>query len=466
MESMVKVLSDGSPMVRYEVMMALSNFVEKYLQAFLVVAEDAARVSDVDDQNSNEAERTGLFKDDKPRVVPLPRGVNQLIMERFEKCWKALRKIQHNDPHPKVSEASNIIVRVVHETLLDMRVENEAKEAKMTGLSEIREEGEMGSEGMERAASDIHLAISSPDSRDSDSRPVPNNDGLSSRLPNVKIYPLRRSASETAGGHFPSADRGGSAGVPPMPLRNPISRVRAENLLPKSEFFQWKKSIFQPDYDDVEQEESEDRDPLNLVGAARNYQSRRNVSVKEEGTRLASRFVGLKPRVETTKKSLDMLLEDEEDNEERDESLKSDLRLREKRLLQNTSEVKMTSMLKFHSYENALVVCDNEDHISVWDYEKGNRRASFTNGNPDGSRMTTSLWINESSSSLFFVGCDDGSARIWKGMVQDNGEIAKQPPSLASSFFAAPDMVAGQTGRSGLICEWQQMTGTLIAGGL
>jgi len=215
----------------------------------------------------------------------------------------------------------------------------------------------------------------------------------------------------------------------------------------------------------VEQEESEDRDPLNLVGAARNYQSRRNVSVKEEGTRLASRFVGLKPRVETTKKSLDMLLEDEEDNEERDESLKSDLRLREKRLLQNTSEVKMTSMLKFHSYENALVVCDNEDHISVWDYEKGNRRASFTNGNPDGSRMTTSLWINESSSSLFFVGCDDGSARIWKGMVQDNGEIAKQPPSLASSFFAAPDMVAGQTGRSGLICEWQQMTGTLIAGG-
>eukprot|EP00539_Tryblionella_compressa_P021735 CAMPEP_0178893240 /NCGR_PEP_ID=MMETSP0747-20121128/19923_1 /TAXON_ID=913974 /ORGANISM="Nitzschia punctata, Strain CCMP561" /LENGTH=294 /DNA_ID=CAMNT_0020563251 /DNA_START=1 /DNA_END=886 /DNA_ORIENTATION=- len=101
----------------------------------------------------------------------------------------------------------------------------------------------------------------------------------------------------------------------------------------------------------------------------------------------------------------------------------------------------MTSMLKFHSYENALVVCDNEDHISVWDYEKGNRRASFTNGNPDGSRMTTSLWINESSSSLFFVGCDDGSARIWKGMVQDNGEIAKQPPSLASSFFAAPDYI-------------------------
>jgi regulator-associated protein of mTOR len=125
----------------------------------------------------------------------------------------------------------------------------------------------------------------------------------------------------------------------------------------------------------------------------------------------------------------------------------------------------MTSMLKFHTYENALVCCDNEDHISVWDYERGIQRSSFKNGNPDGSRMTSALWINESSSSLFFVGCDDGSARVWKAIVQNNGDIPRQAPSLASAFFAVPDMEAGQRGRSGLICEWQQQTGTLIAGG-
>ena len=124
----------------------------------------------------------------------------------------------------------------------------------------------------------------------------------------------------------------------------------------------------------------------------------------------------------------------------------------------------MTSMLKFHSYENVLVVCDNKDYVSMWDYERGERRLSFKNGNPTGSRMTSAFWINESSSSLLFVGCDDGSARIWHGIVQNNGQISTQAPILASSFFAIPGMEAGQRGRSGLICEWQQTTGTLISG--
>lgn len=79
--------------------------------------------------------------------------------------------------------------------------------------------------------------------------------------------------------------------------------------------------------------------------------------------------------------------------------------------------------------------------------------------------MTSAFWMNESSTSLFFVGCDDGSARIWNGIVQNNGQISSQAPTLASSFFAIPNMEAGQRSKSGLICEWQQTTGTLISGG-
>jgi hypothetical protein len=62
------------------------------------------------------------------------------------------------------------------------------------------------------------------------------------------------------------------------------------------------------------------------------------------------------------------------------------------------------------------------------------------------------------------VGCDDGSARIWKALVENNGDISKREPVLASAFFAVPDMVAGERGKSGLVCEWQQTTGTLVAG--
>ena len=50
-----------------------------------------------------------------------------MITERFEKCWKALLMIHHDDPHPNISEIANIIVRVVHKTLYDMWMDLYAK---------------------------------------------------------------------------------------------------------------------------------------------------------------------------------------------------------------------------------------------------------------------------------------------------------------------------------------------------
>ena len=67
------------------------------------------------------------------------------------------------------------------------------------------------------------------------------------------------------------------------------------------------------------------------------------------------------------------------------------------------------------------------------------------------------------TNSLFLVGCDDGSVRVWGGLLDANGQVSSKRPSLTAAFFAAPDMVAG--GQSGLILEWQQYSGRLIAGG-
>lgn len=72
--------------------------------------------------------------------------------------------------------------------------------------------------------------------------------------------------------------------------------------------------------------------------------------------------------------------------------------------------------------------------------------------------------MNEESSSLFLVGCDDGSIRIWGEMLEPNGEPSSKPPTLVSSFYAA-SMSPGQVGRSGLVCEWQPFNGTLLTGG-
>ena len=483
MESMMKVLADGSAMVRYEVIMAMSNFIEKYLQAILVIAEDATRVMDTfrlgniseDQEAEGNDSASGLSRASRKRVVSLPHGVNQMIMERFEKCWKTIRSIQHDDPHPNVSTAANKVVRVVHETLYDMRMDLDSiglnRNKNDGGLSGIQEEGEIGNDGMERVRSDANINLTSPDQRGNISRGTPQSDGPSSRVPQIKPkpYPLRRSASEVSGGNFPSAVMGNPNNTPSlsMPGRNLMDRVKAENLLPKSEFYTWKKSIFSPDYDDEDADDENDYDPLNPLGAARNYQHRRNTIVRNDGNKLGNHFLGLKPRREVKKKRIDMLLEDD-DEDEKDESdaiLHSELKLQEKQILKNEGGVKMTSMLKFHSYENALAVFDGQDFVSIWDYEHGTRKTSFKNGNPTGSRMTSAFWINESSTSLLFVGSDDGSARIWNGIVESNGQVSSQTPSLSSSFFAIPNMKAGQRSGSGLICEWQQTTGTLISGG-
>merc|ERR1719162_1763274 len=256
-ESMITILADASAMVRYEVIMGFSNFVEKYLQAILVVAEDATRIVDATNRLENIVEEQNDYNDiDKSpirtsleshlRVVTVPRGLNRMVLERFEQCWKALRETQHNDPHPKISEAANVIVRVVHETLYDMRMESEASRERNNidiGLTGIQEEGEfsVSGGGMDRVKSAINIAIGSPSNNHISSMTVPRSDGPSHRLPKPNLHPLRRSISEAGVGNCPSSINGTtntlwkSAPSLALPGRNLIDRVKAENILPKSE---------------------------------------------------------------------------------------------------------------------------------------------------------------------------------------------------------------------------------------
>jgi WD40 repeat protein len=464
-EILLNALNDGSTVVRYEGMMALGCAIGKYLAAYLVVAEEmSTSTSSPPTAEENESEEQPA----RSNIVPIPRGVNRSMLDRFAASWKAIRSVQHKDTHPNIARAANVIVSVVHEQLLDLRVEIEmraSEEANMASdaLAGIQEEGGgVGGGGVdiERTFSE-RLLVHSPEP-DGPRRQI-QSDGPLHRLP------FRRTASDlgTPVGWQSNADDPRNAmqlsqgTFDALELTN---QHRKEYSLPKSKFYEWKTETFQSSYDSSEDDFLLERDPLCPSGAAHAYQRRRNMAVREAGRKLAQRFVALAPKPPKRKQGLDMMLEDDDEADEKDLSLKGDLKLREKKVLRNTG-VEMTSMLKFHAYEDVLMVCDNQGGISVWDYDKGNRCSVYQNCNPKGSRMTTAFWIDESSSSLFFVGCDDGSARIWDGIVESNGEISREPPTLASAFFADPDITAGQRGGSGLICEWQQFSGTLLAGG-
>jgi len=139
---------------------------------------DTGRFGNIpEDQDQEGNETTSHSRESRKRVVSLPLGVNKMIMERFEKCWKALRMIQHDDPHPNVSDAANIIVRVVHETLYDMRMELDARNKDRNkienGLFGIQEEGEVGGDGMDRVKSDVNISLASPDHRGNVLRAMP-----------------------------------------------------------------------------------------------------------------------------------------------------------------------------------------------------------------------------------------------------------------------------------------------------
>ncbi|CAB9503552.1 Regulatory-associated protein of TOR [Seminavis robusta] len=470
LEGVANGADDGSATVRCEVIMSIAAAVGKYLDAFLRVANDQSigrqdEPEGVDNKTPADTDGADDAKNSRPpsRYDIELEEVDGESIERFLEIWKTLRKLQHHDPHPEVSSAANDVVMFVHETLMRRRADLHADDEtpRKKELAGIEEEG----------LSPAHF-----DSERQDEANPPRSDGPPHRLNPSRQNPavLRRVASDLAtpvsGIVAGSAlDLSGGKNHPQGGDRGESAKSTLDYSLPKSKFYDWKKSIFNETIDSqTERDQDAELDPLSPEGATRAYQGRRNFLSLESVQELETHFKDLTPKApKPTKQSIEDIMTPPTENAEDDVAsyaLKRELELRERKLLRNTG-VKMTTMLKFHPFEDIIVACGAEDGVTVWDVEEGQRSVSFMNGNPKGTRMTTATWINGASTSLFLIGCDDGSARIWDGLVENNGEASLDPPRLVSSFFAASDVVAGSRGRSGLVCEWQQYSGTLIAGG-
>jgi regulator-associated protein of mTOR len=236
--------------------------------------------------------------------------------------------------------------------------------------------------------------------------------------------------------------------------------------IPESEIYAWKKDIFDTNFDFLADDNEVNLDPLSPLGAARAHHETKIAATRERADEIANHFASLAPKpLKPPRQSIEMLLEQEEEAlaaaEEEAAAKRKKLELTESKIFRNEG-VAMTTMLRFHPFDDLLVSCGGTGSVVVWDVENGSRLTSLENGNHEGSRMTTCGWINEESSNLFFVGCDDGTVRIWSDL-QAVDRSSPAIPSSMSAFNALP-MKAGQRG-SGLVCEWQQWNGCLLAGG-
>jgi WD40 repeat protein len=457
MEVLLKATADGSVVVRYEATIALASAIGKYLDGFLVAADELAA-----------SPSSSPIVKIRKSIVRIPRGLERNSMDRFGTVWKALRSLQHDDPFPSISKAANDVVSVVHEHLLHLRMDsaNREREQQEEDLMKHTHNLGMGLTGIDEevgsAAPESGLPRS-PASSVSLVKPVPQSAAQAQRAPKAE---LRRVVSEFVPDH---------SGVRSMEenalLSQPEARPLLNYSLPKSKYYDWKKNAFDTNFEASDEGNGVDLDPLSPAGAAQAYQDRRSFHVEEGGQELATRYASLAPKPPKPKvKSIYMLLEEEDEAvlmaaEEESAGKKKELELKEKKLLRDTG-VKMTSMLNFHSYEDVIMACGVEDRasmISMWSTENGTQLTKFANGNPKGSRMTTSTWINEDTQGKFLVGTDDGTVRIWSDLLEANGEACLKQPTLVSAFNAVP-MTAGDRG-SGLVCDWQPFSGTLLAGG-
>jgi regulator-associated protein of mTOR len=453
-EALLRATDDGSVIVRYEATVALGCAVGKYFDAFVLVAGglSAANSPNVTDRESK---------------ASAPKGLEQKYLDRFRDSWKMLRSLQREDPYPAISKAANEIVSVVHEHLLRYKI-------KGGKLEEATEDDGLETAGRNRASvlagidEELVATGSGPGSPSSPTSPSAETsliDSISERHKQRKQADMRRVASEVVTRKVGAASMEESALRGVSAIGQATETIPSSYTLPKSEYYEWKNNTFDPSFEFTDEGERIDPDPLSPTGAARAYRKRRNFQVRESAKKLELRYASLAPKPpKPSRKSIEYILEEEEDEtallaaEEEASTKKRELELKEKRLFRNEG-VNMTSLVTFHPYEDFLIACGGTDAVSVWDTNSGNRIRTFENGNPKGSRMTSSLWINEESSSLFLVGCDDGTVKIWGDVLP----LCQGQPTLVSAFNAAP-MEADHWG-SGLVCEWQQYSGTLLAGG-
>jgi regulator-associated protein of mTOR len=121
----------------------------------------------------------------------------------------------------------------------------------------------------------------------------------------------------------------------------------------------------------------------------------------------------------------------------------------------NTSQ---PSKMSFHQFEDHVAVSDDRDTICIWDWKKQDRLSRFSNGNPEGSKISDLKFINEDDQAYLLTGSSDGVIRIYRNYDTD------KKIQVASAWRALTHIVPSNV-YSGMVFDWQQVTGKLLVAG-
>ncbi|XP_061193905.1 regulatory-associated protein of mTOR-like isoform X1 [Saccostrea echinata] len=117
------------------------------------------------------------------------------------------------------------------------------------------------------------------------------------------------------------------------------------------------------------------------------------------------------------------------------------------------------TVIKFHPYECHVAVAD-KDGICFWDWEQGTKKNYIYNENLKNTKISAMDFINPHDETLLLCGTDDGAVRIWRNYLTE-GYDGKE---LVTAFQAITDLIP-TVRRAGLVMDWEQESGMLLASG-
>uniref|UniRef100_D8PM15 Raptor N-terminal CASPase-like domain-containing protein n=1 Tax=Schizophyllum commune (strain H4-8 / FGSC 9210) TaxID=578458 RepID=D8PM15_SCHCM len=117
--------------------------------------------------------------------------------------------------------------------------------------------------------------------------------------------------------------------------------------------------------------------------------------------------------------------------------------------------------IAFHSYDQHVVIANDKDTISVWDWSKRRRLCYFCNGNPRGTNITALEIVNQDIGGIIVSGSADGVVRLYRNY---DPALQQGPLQMVSSWRAINELIYTDHG-AGLIMDWQQASGVLLVGG-
>ena len=456
--TVVEMANDGNAMVRKELLVYFSRFVKRYENKFLVAAFEQLG-EEIEYRKNPPAEdgndhRMGLHyarKDYRNKDGTIKQSAYRVAHNSiFATVWKHLL-IMSVDPHPEVQRNACLIVDYVHSSLLQSPLGVHARtigegitrratkpavialvapdtRSNSPSRSEVITSTPPMQPGLlKRTASYLFTlpfggtssAESSPPDtlhRNPPKSPVPQRSPLPlrGRLPAEFTSPQDQNDTATTPGIYHAAKEPMSGGFEPRRTTDPSSMPLT------STFLEWSIEYFR----EPQMKPNEAEEPGSTDYNERLWRRNRNETILRE----------TQPQRDTAGNGRWTA---------------------SKGFFNNTSQ---PSKMTFHQFEDHLAVSDDKDTICIWDWAKSERLCRFSNGNPEGSKISDLKFINEDDQAFLLTGSSDGVIRIYRNYDSD------RKVEVASAWRALTHLVPSNV-NSGMVFDWQQVTGKLLVAG-